>query len=62
MPSTCIQAATYPAEALPCCLPDKTVAVDRRLAQRNLRTALIAGAIALLIFGASFLAAEIYLS
>jgi hypothetical protein len=38
------------------------VAVDRRLAQRNLRTALIAGAIALILFGASFLAAEIYLS
>jgi hypothetical protein len=36
--------------------------VDRRLAQRNLRTALIAGAIALIVFGACFLAAEIYLS
>jgi hypothetical protein len=36
--------------------------VDRRLAQRNLRTALIAGAIALIIFGAAFLAADIYLS
>jgi hypothetical protein len=36
--------------------------VDRRLAQRNLRTALIAGAIALIIFGGAFLAAEIYLS
>jgi hypothetical protein len=36
--------------------------MDRRLAARNLRTALIAGAIALLVFGASFLAAQIYLS
>jgi hypothetical protein len=35
--------------------------VDRRLAQRNLRTALIAGAIALMIFGSAFLAAAIYL-
>jgi hypothetical protein len=35
--------------------------VDRRLAQRNLRTGLIAGAIALLVFGASFMAASIYL-
>jgi hypothetical protein len=42
--------------------PDRKPGVDRRLAQRNLRTALIAGAIALLLFGASFLAAEIYLS
>jgi hypothetical protein len=41
---------------------DRKHGVDRRLAQRNLRTALIAGAIALLLFGASFLAAEIYLS
>jgi hypothetical protein len=36
--------------------------VDRELASRNLRTALIAGAIALLVFGAAFLAAQIYLS
>jgi hypothetical protein len=36
--------------------------VDRRLAQRNIRTGLIAGAIALLVFGCSFLAAAIYLS
>jgi hypothetical protein len=35
--------------------------VDRRLAQRNIRTALIAGAIAILLFGAAFLAAAIYL-
>jgi hypothetical protein len=35
--------------------------VDRRLAQRNLRTGLMAGAIALLFFGAAFLAAAIYL-
>jgi hypothetical protein len=36
--------------------------VDRRLAQRNLRTALIAGAISIMLFGAAFLAAAIYLS
>jgi hypothetical protein len=47
---------------VPCPLPDRKHDVDRRLAQRNLRTALIAGAIALILFGASFLAAEIYLS
>jgi hypothetical protein len=35
--------------------------MDRRLAQRNIRTGLIAGAIALLVFGASFVAAAIYL-
>jgi hypothetical protein len=35
--------------------------VDRRLARRNMRTALIAGAIVILVFGASFLAAAIYL-
>jgi uncharacterized membrane protein len=45
-----------------CRAPDRKHTVDRRLAQRNLRTALIAGAIALLIFGAAFLAASIYLS
>jgi hypothetical protein len=42
--------------------PDRKRRVDRRLAQRNLRTALIAGAISLIIFGAAFLAAAIYLS
>jgi hypothetical protein len=35
--------------------------VDRRLARRNLRTALIAGAIALLVFGSAFVAAGLYL-
>ena len=35
--------------------------VDRRLAQRNLRTALIAGAISILIFGAAFIASLLYL-
>jgi len=35
--------------------------VDRRLAQRNLRTGLIAAAIAILLFGSAFLAASIYL-
>jgi hypothetical protein len=34
--------------------------MDRRLAQKNLRTALIAGAIIVLVFGASFLAAAVY--
>jgi hypothetical protein len=35
--------------------------VDRRLAARNIRTGLIAGAISALLFGGSFLAAAIYL-
>jgi len=34
--------------------------MDRRLAQKNLRTALIAGAICIIVFGASFLAAAVY--
>jgi hypothetical protein len=34
--------------------------MDRRLAQKNMRTALIAGAIIILVFGASFLAAAVY--
>ena len=34
--------------------------MDRRLAQKNIRTALIAGAISVLVFGASFIAASIY--
>jgi len=34
--------------------------MDRRLAQKNIRTALIAGAISILVFGASFVAASIY--
>ena len=34
--------------------------MDRRLAQKNLRTALIAGAICMIVFGASFLAAAVY--
>lgn len=34
--------------------------VDRRLASRNIRTGLIAGAVSLFMFGASFLAALIY--
>jgi hypothetical protein len=34
--------------------------VDRRLANRNLRTALIAGALALIVFAASFLAGFVY--
>jgi hypothetical protein len=34
--------------------------VDRRLAQKNLRTALIAGAICLLVFAAAWVAAFVY--
>jgi hypothetical protein len=34
--------------------------MDRRLAQKNLRTALIAGAISIAVFGASFIAAAVY--
>ena len=34
--------------------------MDRRLAQKNLRTALIAGAIVIVIFAASFVAASVY--
>jgi hypothetical protein len=34
--------------------------VDRRLARRNIRTGLIAAAVALFMFGASFLAAAVY--
>jgi hypothetical protein len=34
--------------------------VDRRLAYKNLRTALIAGAISLIIFAAAFFTAIVY--
>jgi hypothetical protein len=34
--------------------------VDRRLANKNLRTALIAGAICFFVFGAAFIAAAVY--
>jgi len=34
--------------------------MDRRLARKNLRSGLIAGAIALILFGLTFLAAAIY--
>jgi hypothetical protein len=34
--------------------------VDRRLAQKNLRTALIAGAICMFVFAAAFIAAAVY--
>jgi len=34
--------------------------MDRRLARRNIRTGLISTAVALFMFGASFLAAAIY--
>jgi hypothetical protein len=35
--------------------------VDRRLARKNIRSALIAAAIAAVMFGASFAAAALYL-
>jgi hypothetical protein len=34
--------------------------VDRRLARKNIRSGLIAGALVLLMFGVTFLAAAIY--
>jgi hypothetical protein len=34
--------------------------MDRRLASRNLRTAMIAGAICFLVFGAAFFVASVY--
>jgi hypothetical protein len=34
--------------------------MDRRLARKNLRTGLIAGAVCLFMFGITFLAAAIY--
>jgi hypothetical protein len=34
--------------------------MDRRLAQKNLRTALIAGAVCVLVFAAAFVAAAVY--
>jgi hypothetical protein len=34
--------------------------MDRRLAQKNLRTALIAGAVCCFIFAAAFVAAAVY--
>lgn len=36
--------------------------MDRRLARRNIRTGLIAGAICIFLFGMSFVTAQIYLS
>ena len=36
--------------------------MDRRLARRNIRTALIAGAIALFMFAMTFVAALLYLA
>jgi hypothetical protein len=36
--------------------------MDRRLARRNIRTALIAGAVCLVMFGMTFVAAVIYVS
>jgi hypothetical protein len=56
----CPGAALQCKEALPGCSARKP-RVDRRLAQRNLRTGLIAGAIAILLFGSAFIAAAIYL-
>jgi hypothetical protein len=36
--------------------------MDRRLARRNIRTALIATAVCLFMFGMSFVAAALYIS
>jgi len=36
--------------------------MDRRLARRNIRTGMILGAVALFMFGMSFVAAAIYIS
>jgi hypothetical protein len=36
--------------------------MDRRLARRNIRTALIAGAVCLFMFGMTFVAAALYVS
>ena len=36
--------------------------MDRRLARKNIRSGLIAGAVAAIMFGASFLAAALYVS
>lgn len=43
---------------MPICYKDGRM--DRRLALRNVRTALIAGAISLIIFALAFLAAYLY--
>jgi hypothetical protein len=37
-------------------------AMDRRLARRNIRTSLIAGAVVLVMFGMTFVAAVIYVA
>jgi hypothetical protein len=34
--------------------------MDRRLAQKNLRTALIAGVVCVIVFAAAFVAASVY--
>ncbi len=46
----------------PCLRADlvERAVVDRRLANRNLRTALVAGAIALLVFALSFVVGLVY--
>ena len=46
----------------PACAPPliSTTRVDRRLANKNIRTGLIAGAISLIVFGASFFVGFIY--
>jgi hypothetical protein len=36
--------------------------MDRRLARRNIRTALIAGAVCLFMFGMTFVAAALFVS
>ncbi len=44
----------------PRCRSAKTTAVDRRLAYKNLRTGLIAGAIALIVFALSWVVGLVY--
>ncbi len=39
-----------------------SLSVNRRLAQKNVRTAMLATVISVLVFGASFLAAFVYLA
>jgi len=36
--------------------------MDRRIARRNIRTGLIAGALALIMFGVTFVGAHVYIS
>jgi hypothetical protein len=57
-----IRASEHTSPAVPASLPIcyKGARMDRRLANRNIRTALIAGAISLIIFALAFVAAYLY--